>query len=139
MRSARTLFASAAVTAVLAVSVPAAYAVTSADDWDKDSGSSASSNDDREKPDSWKHDKPEGGVHAGGGALAGVSADDWQKDKDKDEDKDEESGSGSNDDREKPDSWKHEKPEGGVHAGGGALAGVSADDWQKDKDKDEDK
>ncbi|MGW9241768.1 hypothetical protein ACWGRL_24070, partial [[Kitasatospora] papulosa] len=109
MRSARTLFASAAVTAVLAVSVPAAYAVTSADDWNKDSGSSASSNDDREKPDSWKHEKPEGGVHTGGGALAGVSADDWQKDKDEDK----ESGSGSNDDREKPDSWKHEKPEGG--------------------------
>ncbi|MFJ8924030.1 hypothetical protein ACIREK_31685, partial [Streptomyces sp. NPDC102415] len=130
MRSARTLFASAAVTAVLAVSVPAAYAVTSADDWDKDSGSSASSNDDREKPDSWKHDKPEGGVHAGGGALAGLSSDDWQKDKEKD------SGSGSNDDREKPDSWKHEKPEGGVHAGGGALAGLSSDDWQKDKEKD---
>ncbi|MEU1214489.1 hypothetical protein ACFYSH_31375 [Streptomyces sp. NPDC005791] len=142
MRSARTLFASAAVTAVLAVSAPAAYAVTSSDDWDKDSGSSASSNDDREKPDSWKHDKPEGGVHAGGGALAGVSADDWEKDKDedKDEDKDKgkESGSGNNDDREKPDSWKHDKPEGGVHAGGGALAGVSADDWEKDKDEDKD-
>ncbi|MFC9203967.1 hypothetical protein ACFT79_22920 [[Kitasatospora] papulosa] len=132
MRSARTLFASAAVTAVLAVSVPAAYAVTSADDWNKDSGSSASSNDDREKPDSWKHEKPEGGVHTGGGALAGVSVDDWQKDKDEDK----ESGSGSNDDREKPDSWKHEKPEGGVHAGGGALAGVTADDWQKDKGED---
>ncbi|MFE2060641.1 MULTISPECIES: hypothetical protein [unclassified Streptomyces] len=111
MRSARTLFASAAVTAVLAVSVPAAYAVTSADDWDKDSGSSASSNDDREKPDSWKHDKPEGGVHAGGGALAGVSADDWEKDK--------ESGSGSSDGEK---TWKHEKPEGGVHTGGGAMA-----------------
>ena len=69
-------------------------------------------------------------MHAGGGALAGLSADDWQKDKDKEK----ESGSGSNDDREKPDSWKHEKPEGGVHAGGGALAGVSADDWEKDKE-----
>ncbi|MEV2246737.1 hypothetical protein [Streptomyces sp. NPDC049970] len=137
MRTARTLFASAAVTAVLAVTTPAAYAVTSADGWDKDSGSSASSNDDREKPDSWKHEKPEGGVHAGGGALAGVTADDWEKDKGKDEDK--ESGSGSNDDREKPDSWKHEKPEGGMHAGGGALAGVTADDWEKDKSKDEDK
>jgi len=134
MRSARTLFASAAVTAVLAVSAPAAYAVTSSDDWDKDSGSSASSNDDREKPDSWKHDKPEGGVHAGGGALAGVSADDWEKDKDEDKDKGKESGSGNNDDREKPDSWKHDKPEGGVHAGGGALAGVTADDWEKDKE-----
>ncbi|MFC9948686.1 hypothetical protein ACFVI1_37735, partial [Streptomyces pratensis] len=55
---------------------------------------------------------PEGGVHAGGGALAGVSADDWEKDK--------ESGSGSNTDGEK--TWKHEKPEGGVHTGGGAMA-----------------
>uniref|UniRef100_UPI003C79B007 hypothetical protein n=1 Tax=Streptomyces sp. rh185 TaxID=3028729 RepID=UPI003C79B007 len=100
MRSARTLFASAAVTAVLAVSVPAAYAVTSADDWNKDSGSSASSNDDREKPDSWKHEKPEGGVHAGGGALAGVTGSDSEGEK----------------------TWKHEKPEGGVHTGGGAMA-----------------
>ncbi|MEV8279193.1 hypothetical protein AB0R02_22700, partial [Streptomyces halstedii] len=63
---------------------------------------------------SWKHEKPEGGVHAGGGALAGLSSDDWQKDKDNE--------SGGNDNREKPDSWKHEKPEGGVHAGGGAMA-----------------
>ena len=128
MRSARTVFASAAVTAVLAVSAPAAYAVTSSDDWDKDSGSSASSNDDREKPDSWKHDKPEGGVHAGGGALAGVSADDWEKDKGEDK----ESGSDSSGDseqtwkHEKPEdseqTWKHEKPEGGVHTGGGAMA-----------------
>lgn len=117
MRSARTLFASAAVTAVLAVSVPAAYAVTSADDWDKDSGSSASSNDDREKPDSWKHEKPEGGVHAGGGALAAVSSDDWQKDKESGSDSDSGYGSG---DSEK--TWKHEKPEGGVHTGGGAMA-----------------
>ncbi|MFI9494357.1 hypothetical protein ACIG8K_22690, partial [Streptomyces halstedii] len=84
MRSARTLFASAAVTAVLAVSVPAAYAVTSADGWDKDSGSSSSSDDHHDKQDSWKHDKPEGGVHTGGGALAAVSGDDWQKDKDED-------------------------------------------------------
>ncbi|MFI1142848.1 hypothetical protein [Streptomyces sp. NPDC020780] len=139
MRSARTLFASAAVTAVLAVSVPASYAVTAADGWDKDSGSSSSSDDGREKPDSWKHDKPEGGMHTGGGALAGVSADDWQKDKemDKGEEKEKEKGSeaGSDEGREKSETWKHDKPEGGMHAGGGALAGVSADDWQKDKEE----
>ncbi|MEV0875106.1 hypothetical protein AB0I86_28610, partial [Streptomyces sp. NPDC049950] len=58
----------------------------------------------------------EGGVHAGGGALAGVTADDWQKDKDEDK----ESGSGSDSEGEK--TWKHEKPEGGVHTGGGAMA-----------------
>ncbi|MGW1819742.1 hypothetical protein ACWCQM_40080, partial [Streptomyces sp. NPDC002125] len=52
------------------------------------------------------------GVHAGGGALAGVTADDWEKDK--------ESGSSSSGDSEK--TWKHEKPEGGVHTGGGAMA-----------------
>ncbi|MFJ8884955.1 hypothetical protein ACIRJR_16310, partial [Streptomyces sp. NPDC102402] len=48
--------------------------------------------------------------HTGGGALAGVSADDWEKDK--------ESGSGGEDEK----TWKHEKPEGGVHTGGGAMA-----------------
>ncbi|MFJ8924029.1 hypothetical protein ACIREK_31680, partial [Streptomyces sp. NPDC102415] len=68
-----------------------------------------------EKPDSWKHEKPEGGVHAGGGALSAVSSDDWQKDKEKGSDSD--SGYG---DSEK--TWKHEKPEGGVHTGGGAMA-----------------
>ncbi|MYX77249.1 hypothetical protein GT016_32835, partial [Streptomyces sp. SID3915] len=62
----------------------------------------------------------------GGGALAKVTSDDWQKD---------ESGRGD-DHGDKHDSWKHEKPEGGVHTGGGALAMISSDDWQKDKDKD---
>ncbi|MEV3929005.1 hypothetical protein AB0J26_06320, partial [Streptomyces sp. NPDC049944] len=66
--------------------------------------------------------KPEGGMHTGGGALAGVSADDWEKDKEsgsgsKDEDK--ESGYG---DKDGEKTWKHEKPEGGVHTGGGAMA-----------------
>ncbi|MYT83282.1 hypothetical protein GTW44_00835, partial [Streptomyces sp. SID8360] len=78
---------------------------------DKDSGSRGDDHGDRS--DSGKYGKPEGGVHAGGGALAKVTSDDWQKD---------ESGSGNNADRDKPESWKHEKPEGGVHAGGGAMA-----------------
>ena len=119
MRSARTLFASAAVTAVLAVSVPTAFAVTSADGWGQDSGSSSSSsssattgnNDHSEKSDSWSHEKPSGGVHAGGGALASVFDNGWQKDD-----------SGSDDHSEKSDSRSHEKPSGGVHAGGGAMA-----------------
>ncbi|MET9810776.1 hypothetical protein AB0P48_27885, partial [Streptomyces halstedii] len=36
--------------------------------------------------------------------------------------KDKDKESRGDDNREKPDSWKHEKPEGGVHAGGGAMA-----------------
>ncbi|MFJ8766519.1 hypothetical protein ACIREF_16855, partial [Streptomyces clavifer] len=94
------------------------------------------------KPDSWKHEKPEGGVHTGGGALAAVTADDWQKDKEsgsgsatgdwQKEDKESESSTGDwqkdkesesgGTDSEESGSWKHEKPEGGVHAGGGAMA-----------------
>ncbi|MFD4032912.1 hypothetical protein ACFWVP_20980, partial [Streptomyces sp. NPDC058637] len=61
------------------------------------------------------HEKPEGGVHTGGGALAGITADDWQKDK--------ESESGhTTGESEKSGSWEHKKPEGGVHTGGGAMA-----------------
>ncbi|MEV2186377.1 hypothetical protein AB0E20_16910, partial [Streptomyces sp. NPDC047966] len=61
-----------------------------------------------------KYKKPHGGVHAGGGALAAVSADDWSKDNGSDEKKWEKG------DEEK--SWKHDKPRGGVHAGGGGTA-----------------
>ncbi|MFF3504042.1 hypothetical protein ACFYWQ_34405, partial [Streptomyces sp. NPDC003247] len=74
--------------------------------------------------------KPDGGVHTGGGALALLNDDystpdpkhdpESYKDKDggskdswsKDEDKDSYGGSG------------HDKPNGGVHTGGGALAGT---------------
>ncbi|MGW8994840.1 VPLPA-CTERM sorting domain-containing protein, partial [Streptomyces zhihengii] len=80
------------------------------------------SKDDSEKSDgekkSWKHDKPHGGVHAGGGALADVSGDETAR-----EGK-ESSGSGKwekeSGDEEK--SWKHDKPKGGVHTGGGGTA-----------------
>ncbi|WNI22634.1 hypothetical protein [Streptomyces sp. ITFR-16] len=122
MRSARTLFASAAVTAVLTITAPSAYAMASAGDWEHDSGSSSSSED-----GGWKKDKPNGGVHTGGGALA-KTVTEWQpgdeggKYKDKD------------------------KPHGGVHTGGGALSMTVAKEWQPGKDdeggkykKDEDK
>ncbi|MET8677963.1 hypothetical protein ABZW18_10310 [Streptomyces sp. NPDC004647] len=104
MRTARTLFASAAITAVLAISAPAANAMTTADDWGHDSGSSSGSD---HRKDSWQgggHEKskdgrkPHGGVHTGGGALA--TADDWDHEKSKD----------------------GRKPHGGVHTGGGGLA-----------------
>ncbi|MGC3000345.1 hypothetical protein ACPF8X_18795 [Streptomyces sp. G35A] len=79
-----------------------------------------------------KHDKPHGGMHTGGGALAAVNEEDWgnAKDpkydpetyKDKGESQGEESYGG------KDKEWKHEKPRGGMHTGGGALAepGVTA-------------
>ncbi|MFE7382851.1 hypothetical protein ACFU9F_21065, partial [Streptomyces zhihengii] len=111
MRSARILLASAVATAALTVSGPAAYAMALADDTGKDSSSSSgkyskedsdSSGYEKEsdgEKKSWKHDKPHGGVHTGGGALAGVTGDDWSKD-----------------DSEKSDgekkSWKHDKPHG---------------------------
>ncbi|MET9669197.1 hypothetical protein ABZY19_28100, partial [Streptomyces sp. NPDC006475] len=65
--------------------------------------------------DSGKHDKPKGGVHTGGGALATVSNDDWEKDKGEEKD----SGYSKSDEDK---SWKHDKPQGGVHTGGGGLA-----------------
>ncbi|MGW2492060.1 hypothetical protein ACWCV9_33235, partial [Streptomyces sp. NPDC001606] len=79
------------------------------------------------------HDEPRGGVHTGGGALATVlRGDDWG------------SGSGRDDSRFDPDSYRdkghgsgrgqddygsdHDRPHGGMHTGGGALAnpGVTA-------------
>ncbi|MFG3353283.1 hypothetical protein ACGF15_15040, partial [Streptomyces sp. NPDC048001] len=122
MRSARILIASAAVTAALAVSAPASYALAVADDHGRDEASSSEKkwekDGDHEK--SGEYRKPHGGVHAGGGALAAVSADDWEK---------------KDDEHEK--SGKYKKPHGGVHAGGGALAAVSADDWEKKDDEHE--
>ncbi|MHB9857182.1 hypothetical protein [Streptomyces sp. YIM S03343] len=142
MRSTRTMLATAAATAVLAIGAPAAYAAGG--DWSQDDSSYSTDS-------SWggSHDGPHGGMHTGGGALALRPADSGHgKDKDKDKDwgsssssstgsssastdsgsssggkdssdwsKDSGSGSGSS-------SWSgdHEKPHGGMHTGGGALA-----------------
>ncbi|CAM5735486.1 LPXTG cell wall anchor domain-containing protein OS=Streptomyces tendae OX=1932 GN=F3L20_22450 PE=4 SV=1 [Streptomyces tendae] len=130
MRSARMVLAAATATAALAIAAPAAYA-----DHDGDSGHDSSSYsedygkeskyDKDEKDD--KYDKPHGGVHAGGGALSAVSGDDWGTAKDpkydpetykeKDDSESEDSWSGKQD-----KEWKHDKPHGGVHTGGGGLA-----------------
>ncbi|MFF7790753.1 hypothetical protein [Streptomyces sp. NPDC007991] len=93
-----------------------------------------------------KHEKPHGGMHTGSGALAVVNSDDW----DQDAFKDGGSGDDSWGDKKEEDSWggkqeehgkhegrgkesghgdKHDKPHGGMHTGGGALAagpGVTA-------------
>ncbi|MET9812217.1 hypothetical protein [Streptomyces sp. NPDC006355] len=99
-----------------------------------------------------KHHKPRGGVHTGGGALAAVNADDeWDNPKhDPDSLKDGERGDdtwndkheedpfgdkrdehGKHDDHGKRDDHekgfghgKHDKPHGGMHTGGGGLAGT---------------
>ncbi|MEU0456655.1 hypothetical protein ABZ322_27445, partial [Streptomyces sp. NPDC006129] len=96
--------------------------------------------------------KPRGGVHTGGGALAAVNADDeWDNPKhDPDSLKDGERGDdtwndkheedpfgdkhdehGKHDDHGKRDDHekgfghgKHDKPHGGMHTGGGGLAGT---------------
>ncbi|MEH0442297.1 MULTISPECIES: hypothetical protein [unclassified Streptomyces] len=94
-----------------------------------------------------EHDGPHGGMHTGGGALTAVDQDgdrgaakdprfDPETYKDKDKDKDweaadtnkEEHGSGSwEGGKEESGGWsgKHDKPSGGMHTGGGALAGPS--------------
>ncbi|MGW0707314.1 hypothetical protein ACWD4G_15365 [Streptomyces sp. NPDC002643] len=147
MRSARMLFATAAATAVLAITAPGAFA---ADEWDhEDNGYS------KEQDKDWKHDEPRGGVHTGGGALTALNdAGEWNSDhgnkqdegyKDGDRAKEDsgsykESDNGSWEDHGKDpskdsdkDAWKdeedsaswkgdHDKPRGGMHTGGGALA-----------------
>ncbi|WP_405814099.1 hypothetical protein OG241_05970 [Streptomyces sp. NBC_01390] len=138
MRSARLLLATATATAALAIAAPGAFA---ADGGDWDNGDSSYS---KEHDKDSKHDKPNGGMHTGGGALTAVNDGDWSKgdssDDSKKEDwsKDDSADDSSKDDWSKEDSsdesskgdWgsKHEKPSGGMHTGGGALAspGVTA-------------
>jgi hypothetical protein len=97
-----------------------------------------------------EHDGPRGGMHTGGGALAAVRSDDWgsggdsrfdpenyrDKGHDSGEDKGEKGEKGDKGDREEKgdrgekSEWGggHDKPRGGMHTGGGALAtpGVTA-------------
>ncbi|MGW3683470.1 hypothetical protein ACWDOM_28425, partial [Streptomyces prasinus] len=79
MRSARMLLATATATAALAVSAPTAFAATLGD-WDHDKSSYSKEHD----KDS-SHDKPRGGTHTGGGALATGDGDDWSGKHDKDD------------------------------------------------------
>ncbi|MFJ1926252.1 MULTISPECIES: hypothetical protein [unclassified Streptomyces] len=118
MRSARTLFASAAVTAVLTVTAPSAYAIAVSNDGGHDSGSSSRSEEHGKSDEGGKYkdndnDKPHGGVHTGGGALSMTVAGDRDE-------------HGKSDD----EGWKKDKPHGGVHTGGGALASTVAKEWQ---------
>ncbi|WNI29457.1 hypothetical protein [Streptomyces sp. ITFR-6] len=117
MRSARTLFATAAVTAVLTVTAPSAYAIAVSNDGGHDSGSSSRSEEHGKSDEGGKYkdednEKPRGGVHTGGGALASTVAKEWQPDSD-------EGGKSAKSDDE---GWKKDKPSGGMHTGGGAMA-----------------
>ncbi|MFF3846589.1 hypothetical protein [Streptomyces sp. NPDC002328] len=174
MRSARMLFATAAASAVLAITTPgAAFAVGAYDhddssyskedkEKDKEYGKEEDKEEekDKEKDKDYdkedkeygkehgkddKYDSPRGGMHTGGGALALTNDDEWatakdpkhdpetykssSKDEEKSWSKDEEK-SWSKDSENDKESWGggHDKPSGGVHTGGGALAapGVTA-------------
>ncbi|MER6187234.1 hypothetical protein [Streptomyces sp. NPDC001652] len=147
MHSARMLLATAAASTVLVLGAPGAYAA--GNDWEDHTDSSYSKEHDKEHDKEHGkdagHDSPRGGMHTGGGALtaANVDGSDTAKDpkfdpetyKDKEQGKD--SGSGKQDEgswskedggdswsKEDSDSWsgKEEKPSGGMHTGGGALA-----------------
>jgi hypothetical protein len=131
MRSTRTLLATAAATAVLAIAAPGAYADDT--DWGHEDSSYS-----KEHGKDGQHDKPHGGMHTGGGALTAVTAvneDGWGTAKDPKHDpetyKDSKYDSGSYKEEEhnkESYSGDHGKPHGGVHTGGGALAspGVTA-------------
>ncbi|KND40620.1 MULTISPECIES: hypothetical protein [Streptomyces] len=144
MRSARMLLATAAATAVLAITAPGAYA--DGDQWDhEDHGYS------KEHDKDSSHDGPRGGVHTGGGALTSLNTEgDWGSErggkpdaggydkeeatKDGQEKESWKGGSGNESWKDEQDkgSWKdeeegawkgdHDKPRGGMHTGGGALA-----------------
>lgn len=88
-----------------------------------------------------EHDEPRGGMHTGGGALAVLRGDDWNSDRDdsrfdpesyrdkgdKGDKGDKESGDKGGGGHDKG-GWgdDHEKPRGGMHTGGGALAAPGA-------------
>ncbi|MFJ7332989.1 hypothetical protein ACIQU3_05030 [Streptomyces sp. NPDC101110] len=137
MRSARMMLATATATAALAIAAPAAYADAMGD------GEHDSTSYSKEHHKDGDHHKPHGGMHTGGGALAAVTADDWSSEHDKgdkgEEGKHEEHGKengkehGKEDGQEKGWEGKHDKPHGGMHTGGGALASVNSDDWEGSK------
>ncbi|CQR65862.1 hypothetical protein [Streptomyces leeuwenhoekii] len=108
------------------------YGKDNGDENDKEYGK------DNGKDDSY--DSPRGGMRTGGGALAAVNEGDWgsgrdsgQHDSGSHKDSDRSSGykdserDGGKDSEHGSGSWSggHEKPRGGMHTGGGALAAPS--------------
>ncbi|MFC5675295.1 hypothetical protein [Streptomyces incanus] len=138
MRSARMLLATATATAALVVSAPTAFAALSGD-WEHDKSSYS-----KEHDEDSSHDKLNGGIHTGGGALVAVKGDGRSGEHDEGEYK-EESGEEFKGEDECRDECRdedkrdreHGKPNGGIHTGGGALAAVKGDGRSGEHDKDE--
>ncbi|EPD62172.1 MULTISPECIES: hypothetical protein [Streptomyces] len=132
MRSARLILATAAASAALALGAPGAYAAGG--DWDHDD--SSYSDGSSHGKEHGKHESPHGGMHTGGGALTAVNDhDDWGSSRDPKTDPDTYKDNGGKSDwgdrdggGRGGDSWGggHEKPSGGMHTGGGALATPTA-------------
>ncbi|WP_458245478.1 hypothetical protein [Streptomyces sp. MAI_2237] len=142
MRSARMLLATAAASAVLAITAPGAHAADGG--WSPDSSSSSSTGKEHNSSSStgkehdsssWSkehdkdgsHDGPHGGMHTGGGALTAVKGDNWgggSSDPRFDPDTYRDHGGGSSSGSGDSNGWRgeHDKPHGGMHTGGGALA-----------------
>ncbi|CAL9662798.1 hypothetical protein [Streptomyces sp. enrichment culture] len=152
MRSARMLLTTAAASAVFVLGTPGAYAAVGGDwDHDDSSYSKEHDNGSKhdeprggmhtgggalaavneggwnhddsgeEQDNGSKHEKPRGGMHTGGGALAAVNEGDW----DSGGRESKEGGSQTYQQDEGESSrggGDHEKPRGGMHTGGGALA-----------------
>ncbi|WP_216589351.1 hypothetical protein [Streptomyces brasiliscabiei] len=149
MRIARMLLVTAAATAVLGVTAPGAFA--DGDAWEhKDNGYS------KEHDKDGSHDGPRGGVHTGGGALTSLtdaqewdsergakpdaggydqaeestkeSKESWKGESGKESWKGESDKGSWKDEQEEEGGWKadHDKPRGGMHTGGGALASPTA-------------
>ncbi|AYN42996.1 hypothetical protein D9753_33560 [Streptomyces dangxiongensis] len=114
-------------------------------DHDEDSGSDRDKDYGNKRGGGREHDGPRGGMHTGGGALAAVRGDDWGSDHDGSrfdpesyKDKGEKGDKGDKGDKDSGDKgsggghdkggWgdDHEKPRGGMHTGGGALAAPGA-------------
>ncbi|GAB3180712.1 hypothetical protein [Streptomyces incanus] len=138
MRSARMLLATATATAALVVSAPTAFAALSGD-WEHDKSSYS-----KEHDEDSSHDKLNGGIHTGGGALVAVKGDGRSGEHDEGEYK-EESGEEFKGEDECRDECRdedkrdreHGKPNGGIHTGGGALAAVKGDGRSGEHDEDE--
>ncbi|MER5907426.1 hypothetical protein ABT150_46480 [Streptomyces mirabilis] len=153
MRSARMLLATATATAALAIGAPGALAATAGDEGHDDSSYSR------------EHHKPNGGIHAGGGALTTVRGDDSGSDRGKSDSGSDHGKSDSGSDHGKSDSGSdsgksddsgsehgkkggsdygkgddsgsdHHGPRGGVHTGGGALSAVRGEDSNSGKSDD---
>ncbi|MGI5439621.1 hypothetical protein ACQEV4_20215 [Streptomyces shenzhenensis] len=138
MHSARLTLATAVASAAIVIAAPGAHASGGDEEGRGDSSYS------RENGDDSGDDRPRGGMHTGGRVLAAAVRDNWSSDSGDDSrfdpetykdnsgnDNGNEKENGSDGERNK-DSWSDEdqedRPNGGMHTGGGALAapGVTA-------------